>query len=85
MSRLTIDALRTILVACAGADDDVEFSDEALDVTFEELGYDSLALMESAARIEREYGIELSDDEIDEGLTPRRLLAIVNENLSQAA
>ncbi|MGQ4730225.1 MULTISPECIES: acyl carrier protein [Streptomyces] len=85
MAQLTLDALRTILIACAGEDDGIDLSGDILDVTFEDLGYDSLALMESASRIEREFGVSLSDDDIDETLTPRRLLDLVNVTVADAA
>ncbi|MFF9849270.1 acyl carrier protein [Streptomyces litmocidini] len=85
MARLTLDALRTILVACAGEDDSADLSGDILDTTFEDLGYDSLALMESAARIEREFGITLDDDDVNEALTPRLLLDLVNGSEVRAA
>lgn len=85
MAQLTLDALRIILVACAGEDDSVDLSGDILDVTFEDLGYDSLALMESASRIEREYGVSLSDDDVNEELTPRLLLDLVNTSVAAPA
>ncbi|AJF66131.1 acyl carrier protein [Streptomyces vietnamensis] len=85
MARLTLDALRTILVACAGEDDSADLSGDILDITFEDLGYDSLALMESAARIEREFGVTLDDDDVNEALTPRLLLDLVNGSEVRAA
>ncbi|MEV4425566.1 acyl carrier protein [Streptomyces sp. R-07] len=85
MAPLTLDALRTILVACAGEDDSADLSGDILDTTFEDLGYDSLALMESASRIEREFGITLDDDDVNEALTPRLLLDLVNGSEVRAA
>nr|ADO32788.1 acyl carrier protein [Streptomyces vietnamensis] len=85
MARLTLDVLRTILVACAGEDDSADLSGDILDTTFEDLGYDSLALMESAARIEREFGVTLDDDDVNEALTPRLLLDLVNGSEVRAA
>lgn len=38
--------------------------------------------METAARIERDYGVTLSDEQVTDGLTPRILLALVNEALA---
>ncbi|MEV7088429.1 acyl carrier protein [Streptomyces sp. NPDC093085] len=75
---MTLDDLRATLVACAGEGDTVDLSGDILDVSFEELGYDSLALMESAARIERAYGITLPEESTAEADTPRALLALVN-------
>ncbi|MGW0466461.1 acyl carrier protein [Streptomyces sp. NPDC003027] len=82
---MTLDDLRRILVACAGEDDGIDLSGDILDLTFEDLGYDSLALMESAARIKQEYGVDLSDDDVAEVETPRALLDIVNGSVPATA
>lgn len=78
MAQISIDDLRRILVACAGEDDGIDLSGDILDVHFTDLGYDSLALMESAARIERDYGVALADDVLADASTPRELLDLVN-------
>ncbi|GAA1186395.1 acyl carrier protein [Streptomyces hebeiensis] len=78
MAQMTLEELRDTLVACAGEGDAVDLSGDILDVPFEELGYDSLALMESAARIERAYGISLPEEATSEADTPRALLDLVN-------
>ncbi|MFE0733500.1 acyl carrier protein [Streptomyces sp. NPDC058855] len=85
MARFTLDALRAVLVACAGEDDGVDLTGDILDVTFEDLGYDSLALMESASRIERDLGVVLDDADVSEALTPRLLLDLVNGAETRAA
>ena len=54
-------------------------------MTFQDLGYDSLAMMETAARITQEYGVDLSDDEITEVATPRALLDLVNRSVAATA
>ncbi|MEO3756419.1 acyl carrier protein [Streptomyces sp. B6B3] len=84
MAALGIDDLRRILVACAGEDDAVDLNGDILDTPFDDLGYDSLALMETAARIEREYGLDLPDEEVTEAGTPRALLELAN-GVSRAA
>jgi act minimal PKS acyl carrier protein len=76
--QLTIDDLRHILHECAGTDENVDLAGEVLDVEFEVLGYDSLALLETAATITREYGIVLDDDATTAARTPRDLLQLVN-------
>ena len=76
----TIGDLRRVLRAAAGDAEGV-----GLDVPFADLGYDSLALLETGGRIEREYGIELADSTITDAETPRALLASVNERLGATA
>lgn len=78
MAILTIAELRLILIDSAGFDGAADPSADILDTLFEELGYDSLALMESAARIYQQYGVRIADDEITEVETPRALLDLVN-------
>ncbi|GGV12913.1 actinorhodin polyketide synthase acyl carrier protein [Kitasatospora herbaricolor] len=85
MATMEIDDLRRILVACAGEDDGIDLSGEIEDSTFQELGYDSLALMESAARITQEYGVVLPDEAVSDAATPRTVLAVVNSMVTAAA
>ncbi|MYS89686.1 MULTISPECIES: acyl carrier protein [Streptomyces] len=85
MAELTLDSLRRILVTCAGESDTDGMGDETLDLSFQDLGYDSLALMEAAAVIEREYGVALSDEVVATVPTPRALLDLVNESSQNAA
>jgi minimal PKS acyl carrier protein len=75
---IELQDLRRILEESAGAEQGVDLAGEILDVQFDELGYDSLALMETAARISREYGIQIDDDALSEATTPRRLLGLLN-------
>lgn len=75
---ITLDDLKRILREGAGADEGVDLDGDILDLEFADLGYDSLALMETAARITREYGIALDDDAALAATTPRSLLTVVN-------
>ncbi|GHH30493.1 acyl carrier protein [Streptomyces lanatus] len=79
--KFTFDALKRILREGAGADEGVDLDGDILDADFEELGYESLALLETGGRIEREYGISLDDDIFTDHRTPRALVAAVNELL----
>jgi minimal PKS acyl carrier protein len=81
---MTIDDLRRVLAACAGESNNTSLGGNILDWDFDDLGYDSLALMETAARIEQEYGASIPDDHIIEFRTPRQLLDFVNGVLATA-
>ncbi len=74
---MTIDDLRRIMTECAGEDETVNFDGDILDTPFVDLGYDSLALMETASRIKEEFGITVPDEEIAVVETPRLLLRAV--------
>lgn len=82
---LTLEGLTTILKAAAGADEGVDLGGDILDVEFADLGYDSLALMETGSRIERQFGVRLNEATVLSATTPRAFLAVVNESLAQAA
>ncbi len=69
--------LRRILRDVAGTEQGVDLDGDILDTPFEDLGYDSLALLETAARILHEYGVRLDDDALAEATTPRVLLDLV--------
>ncbi|WP_410585898.1 acyl carrier protein [Amycolatopsis sp. lyj-23] len=77
---LTAAALRSLLEEVAGA---AEGDGEFLDTAFDELGYDSLALMEAAGRIQREYGVALPDDLVAEADHPRAFLDLVNSRFAE--
>ncbi|MFD0039109.1 acyl carrier protein [Streptomyces anulatus] len=81
----SLDDLKRILLEGAGADEGVDLDGDILDTEFESLGYESLALLETGGRIEREYGITLDDSALTDAATPRALLAAVNVHLAQAA
>ncbi|MFE0804698.1 acyl carrier protein [Streptomyces sp. NPDC058812] len=81
----TLDDLRRILVEAAGADESVNLDGDILDTDFESLNYESLALLETGSRIEREYGISLDEDVLSILHTPRTLIETVNSRLAVAA
>ena len=78
MTTMNLDDLRRVLIECAGETDGDRLSGDIHDQEFGDLGYDSLALMETAARIATEYGVQIPDDQIVELRTPREMLDVVN-------
>ncbi|WP_329417831.1 phosphopantetheine-binding protein (plasmid) [Streptomyces sp. NBC_00704] len=84
-TQFTLDDLRRILLEAAGADEDIDLGGDILDTAFEVLGYESIALLETGGRIEREYGIVLDDDDLSDELAPRDLIEAVNAQLRLAA
>ncbi|MCQ9131930.1 MULTISPECIES: phosphopantetheine-binding protein [Streptomyces] len=83
--QFTLDDLRRILLEAAGADENIDLGGDILDTAFEVLGYESIALLETGGRIEREYGIVLDDDDLSDELAPRDLIEAVNAQLLAAA
>ena len=84
MTVVTIDDVRRILIECAGQDESTGLRGDIADVAFADLGYDSLALLEMAARIEQEFGVAIPDDEIVGLSTPRAVLGVVEQALATA-
>ncbi|OEJ22377.1 acyl carrier protein [Streptomyces subrutilus] len=83
MRHLELTDLTRLLRECAGEDEGVDLDgDDVLDTLFLDLGYDSLALLQTTGRIEREYEITLDEEAIDEAETPRKYLELVNRVLS---
>ncbi|AXL88814.1 actinorhodin polyketide synthase [Streptomyces sp. CB09001] len=77
----TIDDLKRILLEGSGAPEGIDLDGSILDTEFSDLGYDSLALLETASRIEREYGIELDESVVGDATTPAALLDAVTAHL----
>ncbi|WP_432051964.1 acyl carrier protein [Streptomyces xiamenensis] len=78
----TVNDLRRILHAAAGESDGADLDLNTLDTDFTQLGYDSLARLETGSRIEREFGIKLDDTTLLEAETPGALIEAVNAQLA---
>ncbi|MFC8433065.1 acyl carrier protein [Streptomyces sp. NPDC057253] len=78
----TLDDLRRILLESAGSEEGIDLYGNIEDSDFEELGYESLALLETGGRIEREFNVSLDDVNLSDITTPRALVAAVNALLT---
>lgn len=85
VQRFTAADLMRIIKVAAGEDDGLRLEEKVLDRTFEDLGYDSLAIMETASLIEREFKVILPEETVSEIETPEAFIALVNEQLSAKA
>jgi act minimal PKS acyl carrier protein len=82
MAVFTLDELRVLLRQCAGVDESVDLDGDISEISFDDLGYDSLALLNTTSRIERSYAIGLPDQVIEECTSPQLLLDAVNKALA---
>jgi act minimal PKS acyl carrier protein len=82
---LTVAELKELLSTAAGVPEGIDLGGEILDVSFDTLGYDSLALLETGSWIERIYGVQLADSVVTDAVTPRLLIAAVNALLTEPA
>lgn len=85
MRELTLDDLRTMMRSCAGVDELVDLDSDIAGLTFEDLGYDSLALLELQSRIQQSWGVRVPDDALDFMVTPGGTVAWVNGLILAAA
>lgn len=85
MSKFTVDNLIRVLMECAGEGEEVNIGTDIGAISFGELGYDSLALMEAASQVERELGVDLPDDIVGEISSPGEFIEIVNRRLGEVA
>ncbi|WP_329297169.1 acyl carrier protein [Streptomyces sp. NBC_00659] len=85
MKRLELTDLITLLRECAGEEEGVDLDGDILDVPFAELGYDSLAVLQTTGRIERDFEVLLDEEAVDEAETPRVYLELINRALSERA
>jgi act minimal PKS acyl carrier protein len=83
-NEFTLAALKLILLEGAGAEEGVDLDGDIADTPFADLGYESLALLETGSRIEREYGISLDEEALATAETPKALIELVNTQLSDA-
>ncbi|MEO3845308.1 MULTISPECIES: acyl carrier protein [unclassified Streptomyces] len=79
MSEFTLSHLVALIRDCAGESDVADLSGDIADMAFDELGYDSLALLELSARIKQTLGVEVAESEMR---TPGGTLRLINEAVS---
>ncbi|MEU6714048.1 acyl carrier protein [Nonomuraea sp. NPDC046802] len=85
MTQLSIDDLRRVLVDCAGEREGLAVGGDIAELTFEELGYDSLALIETAAKLKQRFDIDIEDDKVVTAETLGALLGLANAAVAQEA
>ncbi|MER7847459.1 acyl carrier protein [Kitasatospora sp. NPDC096077] len=83
MTRFELTDLTVLLRESAGENEGVDLDGDIQDVSFAGLGYDSLAMLQTTGRVEREWGVLLDDEAVFEAETPRQYLELVNRALSE--
>ncbi|BCJ77770.1 actinorhodin polyketide synthase acyl carrier protein [Catellatospora sp. IY07-71] len=84
MTDFTIEDVRRILRDVAGADERVDLDGDIAATSFADLGYDSLALLEATARLQRDLSIRLPDDAVLAVSTPGQLIDLVSSTRAGA-
>ncbi len=78
MRELTLADLVRVTRSRAGEAEEGVLNGDILDVLFEQLGYDSVALIEVLSEINHEYETDLSEQTVASLKTPRAVLDTVN-------
>jgi act minimal PKS acyl carrier protein len=82
--KFTMDDLRELMGAVAGVEDDIDLNGSIEDTEFEELGYDSLAVLEVASHVQRKYGVPMPDECVEFMTTPALAVKYINEQFAKA-
>lgn len=82
-SSFTLDDLRRIIRTTVGVEDGVDLESDISDTDFDDLGYDSLAVLELAGHIKREYGVPLPEEVVLDLRTPALAVALINDRLAE--
>ncbi|SNT40078.1 acyl carrier protein [Rhodococcoides kyotonense] len=82
MAEFGLQELKVELQRAAGEDEAVDLDGDILETSFEDLGYDSLALLEVVGSISRGHGITIADDLFIEVETPRQFIDLVNTSIA---
>ncbi|KZM75443.1 acyl carrier protein [Nocardia terpenica] len=78
MATISESDVLAALIASAGEPEAQVRAEELLDTTFEELGYDSLALIESVSRLEKRFAVTIPDHLVMDCRTFRELVERAN-------
>ncbi|WP_433324589.1 acyl carrier protein [Spirillospora sp. CA-294931] len=84
-TEITLTDLVATLRECAGEEESVDLDGAIDDRTFADLGYDSIALLETHARLADRHDLTLDDSELAELHTPAELLRYLNGVLAKGA
>ncbi|MFF4173874.1 acyl carrier protein [Streptomyces sp. NPDC001744] len=82
MTRFELTDLIALLRESAGEDEGVDLDGDVQDVPFADLGYDSLAMLQTTGLVERQWGVLLDEEAVSEAETPRQYVEVVNRALS---
>lgn len=86
MTRLfTYTDLRAVIGDCVGVTETVDLTERTLDVTFADLGLDSLAVYEITSTLQERLGIRITDDDMDALTTPAHVIEYVNRTKGPTA
>ncbi|MGH3921971.1 MAG: acyl carrier protein [Pseudonocardiaceae bacterium] len=78
----TLDDLREVMRTCAGESESVNLDGDIAEITFEDLGYDSLAVLEMAGKLMNQLGVVIPEHVAEKLLTPGAFVEYVGVRLA---
>ncbi|MER5265424.1 acyl carrier protein [Actinosynnema sp. NPDC002837] len=82
---MNIDTLTAVLREVAGEDETFDLATHVdPDTSFDDIGFDSIALLEVLNVLKREHGVQLDDDVLEHAKTPAALLDVIEEERDAA-
>ena len=81
----SLNDLKDALCACAGETRWANLEGDIADQTFDDLGYDSLAMIETATYLSHHLGVDLPEEALADSKTPRHFIQLVNDHLGAHA
>lgn len=85
VARFTLDDLSAVLHTDTGLDDAEAVTAANAGRPFDELGYDSLAVLELVSQLRRHHGVHVPDEALSEIPTPLSAVEYVNRLLVERA
>jgi minimal PKS acyl carrier protein len=84
MAGFTLTEFRQIVDQCYEGADAGVLDESALETEFDDLGFDSIVVYEITVRIQDDFGVAISDDELDGLTTPGAFIAFVDAKIPAA-
>jgi act minimal PKS acyl carrier protein len=84
MDTIDIDDVRRLMRDSGGVEETVDLDGDIADVAFDELGYDSLARLELAGRLQRKYQVSVPDEAFLDLRTPGQTVEFINHRLAES-
>jgi act minimal PKS acyl carrier protein len=84
MAEFRLNDLIEIMREAAGEAEDITLDETSAEVDFDELGYDSLALMATSNLVEKRFGVLVPEEELGQTRTLTEFVELVNRQLGNA-
>lgn len=83
MDNFTAADLRRYLESNSGEVEDIDWTDDkALGQQYSDIGYDSLAILELCAAVQRDFRVPLPDDAVFDMTTPTATIDYINNRIA---